>query len=266
MKIGIHGINGKMGLALAKEALQTPDIQLSAASVRVGHAWAEQRLDQLGIADAPVRVTTNLEQLVAAADVILDFTRPDASQTVLTVCRKLKKPMLIGTTGFSQEALHWIERAAQEIPLILAPNTSIGINILMEVSKRVAKILPYQQWDIDIFEAHHRHKIDAPSGTALRLGEAIAQAQHTDFESRKRYPYQHKRKEGDIGLAVKRAGEIVGEHEVSFSHAAESLRFIHEAHDRSVFAQGALKAARWLHGREAGWYTMAQVLGFDEAP
>ena len=178
MKIGIHGINGKMGLAIAHEIMAHPDLELGAASVRNGHEWAGKRLCDVApdLPDCTVRITSNLDQFCAAVDVVVDFTRPDATLAILPVCQKLKKPLMIGTTGFNQDATAWIHRAAQHIPLVLAANTSLGVNILFEVSRRVAEVLDFQHWDVDILEAHHRNKVDAPSGTALRLGEMIAAA------------------------------------------------------------------------------------------
>lgn len=260
MKIGIHGINGKMGQAIAAEILNHPNFTLAAASVRNGHEWADKRIDEVCGLASNVRITTSLEQLCASVDVVIDFTRPDATQTILPICRKLKKPMMIGTTGFSQETLSWIEKAGHDIPIVLAANTSLGVNILIEVSRQVATHLG-QEWNIDIFEAHHKNKIDAPSGTALRIGQAIASAQNSDFESRKRYPYTNKRKDGDIGFSVVRAGNIVGDHSVFFTSDYEQLEFTHRAQDRRIFAQGALVAAHWVVDKEAGIYTMANVLG-----
>ena len=264
MKIGIHGINGKMGLAIAAEIQRQQQDQLVSASVRNGHGWADKTLAQVSdLKLLPVRLTSNLQQLCAPADVIIDFTRPDATHLLLPVCRHLKKPMMIGTTGFTGPAREWIEQAATEIPIVLASNTSVGVTILQEVSRRVAALLGPEQWDVEIFEAHHRNKVDAPSGTALRLGETIAQAQNSNFEERKRYGYQGKRRPGDIGFAVQRAGEIIGDHEVSFINDLEILKFSHYARSRRILAQGALTAARWLQGRPAGLYTMGQVLGFE---
>lgn len=264
MKIGIHGINGKMGQAIAHEIISHPDLELAAASVRNGHEWAGKRL--CDVTDLPhdctVRVTSNLEQFCAAVDVVVDFTRPDATLAILPVCQKLKKPLMIGTTGFNNDTTAWIHRAAQEIPVVLAANTSLGVNILFEVSRRVAEVLDYQHWDVDIAEAHHRNKVDAPSGTALRIGEMIAQAQNSDFEARKRYPYINRRKIGDIGFSVLRAGDIIGEHTVYFTTEDERLEFTHRANNRRIFARGALTAAIWLDKRPAGLYCMADVLGF----
>lgn len=261
MKIAIHGINGKMGLAIAEALAGHPDLALCGASVRSGHAWAGKKLSEVSHLPLGVRITSNLDQLCASADVVVDFTRPDATLSLLQVCERANKPLLIGTTGFNRETAAWIERAAKKIPVLLAANTSIGVNILTAVCRQVAKALAPEQWDVDIAEAHHRQKVDAPSGTALKLGRAIAEAQGGDFDARMRYPYQDKRKSGDIGFAVIRSGDIVGEHTVYFNSAHEQLAFSHRAHDRRIFADGALTAARWLHGRPAGFYGMEDVLG-----
>lgn len=261
MKIAIHGINGKMGLAIAKALEGQPDLQLSGASVRSGHAWAGKKLSEVSDTTHAVRITANLDQLCAAADVVVDFTRPDATLSLLQVCERANKPLLVGTTGFNRETAAWLERAATKIPLLLAANTSIGVNVLAAVCRQVALALAPEQWDVDILEAHHRQKVDAPSGTALKLGKTIASAQNSDFDARMRYPYQDRRKPGDIGFAVIRSGDLVGEHTVFFNSAHEQLSFSHRAHDRRIFADGALTAARWLAGRPAGFYDMEDVLG-----
>lgn len=261
MKIAIHGINGKMGLAIAEALLAHEDLQLSGASVRSGHAWAGKKLAEVSTVQQAVRITSNLDQLCASADVVVDFTRPDATLSLLQVCERANKPLLIGTTGFNSETAAWIARAAHKIPLLLAANTSIGVNVLAAVCRHVAAALPQTKWDVDIAESHHRQKIDAPSGTALKLGRIIAEAQESSFEARMRYPYQDRRKEGDIGFAVMRSGEIVGEHTVYFTCGGEQLAFSHRAFDRGIFAQGALVAARWLADKPAGFYSMEDVLG-----
>lgn len=261
MKIAIHGINGKMGIAIAEALAGHPDLVLSGASVRSGHAWAGKKLCDVSPAPQTVRITSNLDQLCAAADVIVDFTRPDATLTLLRVCERANKPLLVGTTGFNGETSAWIERAAAKIPLLMAANTSIGVNVLTAVCRHVAAALPMHKWDVDIVETHHAQKVDAPSGTALKLGRVIAQAQDSDFAERMRYPYQNRRREGEIGFASIRAGNIVGEHTVYFNAGGEQLAFSHRAHDRSIFAEGAITAARWLIGKPAGFYGMEDVLG-----
>lgn len=261
MKIGIHGINGKMGIAIAQALAAHPDLLLSGASVRSGHAWSGKKLCEVSSAPQSVRITGNLDQLCASADVVLDFTRPDATLTLLPVCQRANKPLLVGTTGFNGEAMAWLGKAAVNIPLLLAANTSIGVNVLAAVCKHVAAALPMHKWDVDIVDVHHAQKVDAPSGTALKLGRAIAQAQESDFEARMRYPYQNRRKEGEIGFASVRAGQVIGEHTVYFNAGGEQLAFSHRAHDRRIFAEGAITAARWLLDKPAGFYDMEDVLG-----
>lgn len=264
LKCGIHNINGKMGLAIAQLAIEHPTLTLAAGFVRRNHEWSGQKISEVCHIDAgSVRATSNLESFCAASDVVIDFTRPEATLELLPVCRKQRKPLVIGTTGFSDKAKQWIEDAAKDIPIILAANTSVGVNVLIEVSRQVAKALEKSQWHADILELHHQHKVDAPSGTALRLGEAIAQARGDDLSERKVYPYHNRRGEEDIGFAVVRAGEIIGEHTVYFTSADERIELTHRANDRRIFARGALQAAMWLSDKPAGLYSMADVLGFN---
>lgn len=266
MKCGIHSINGKMGQAIMHLVGEYPSLTLAAGFVRRGHEWSGEKISDVCAIDAGnVRATSNLESFCNASDVVIDFTRPEAALELLPICRKLRKPLVIGTTGFNEKAKKWISEASNDIPIILAANTSIGVNILIEVSRQVARALDKKDWHADILELHHQHKVDAPSGTALRLGEAIAEAQGDAFSDRSVYPYQGRRKEDDIGFAVIRAGEIIGEHSVYFTSGDERIELTHRAHDRRIFARGALEAAIWLEGKAPGLYSMADVLGFNES-
>lgn len=264
MKIAIHGVNGKMGQEIALATLADKDCELSAASVRDSHSWANQPLDKVSSIPSSLKTTSNLEILCQKSDVIIDFTRPDATLALLPLCQRYDRPMMIGTTGLHAEAEQWILRAAEHIPIVLAANTSLGVNVLMEVVRRVSAILPASDWDAEIFESHHRRKVDAPSGTALKLGEQIALGRNTSLNEAMRYPYENARKTGDIGFSVLRGGEISGEHTVYFINDHERLEFTHRAQNRSIFARGALVAAKWLQGKPAGLYSMADVLGFRE--
>lgn len=263
IKIAIHGVNGQMGQAIAKMVVQDKDCELVAVSVRSGHDWYNRPLCEVLDIASNLRVRSNIEVLCQQSDVIIDFTRPDATLSLLPVCERYERAIVIGTTGFHNEALSWIEQAAHNIPLVFAPNTSLGVNILAEVSRQVAKVLGH--WDVEIFEAHHKRKIDAPSGTALMLGDVIAKAQASSLADRMIYPHQQRRKEGAIGFASMRAGENCGEHTVYFVGENERLEFTHRAYNRELFAQGALVAAKWLVGKKAGLYRMSDVLGFDKA-
>ncbi|UJF25008.1 4-hydroxy-tetrahydrodipicolinate reductase [Suttonella sp. R2A3] len=264
MKVAVHAVDGKMGQAILRLISEQDALTLGSGFVRNGHAWAGESIAKhTGIDVGTVRATSNHDQFCAAGDVVVDFTRPEATLALLSVCRKQRKPLMIGTTGFNHEAKKWIEDAARDIPIILAANTSVGVNVLIEVSRQVAKALPFKNWNVDILDIHHKHKDDAPSGTALRLGEAVAEAQESDFDARMVYPYQQRRGADDIGFAVMRSGEVVGEHTVYFTSDKERIELSHRASDRVIFAQGALQAAAWLVDQPPGLYTMADVLGFN---
>lgn len=263
MKIAIHGVNGKMGQAIALAALEDKEISLTAASVRDNHSWYNRSLRETAGLPTDLKTTANLEWLCQKSDVIIDFTRPDATLAMLPLCQRYDRPLMIGTTGFNAETKSWIEKAAKHIPIVLAANTSLGVNVLMEVSRRVAEVLPASAWDVEIFESHHRRKVDAPSGTALKLGEVVAAGRNVEFEQVMRYPHDTARKIGDIGFSVVRGGDICGEHTVYFINDHERLELTHRAQDRTIFARGAIVAAKWLKGKPAGLYSMSDVLGFD---
>lgn len=260
IKIGIHGINGKIGMALAELLIAHKDCELVSASVRTAHAWADKRLDEVSDIKLPLRITSSLVNLCRPADVVIDFTRPEATLQLLPVCEKLSKPLLVGTTGFNHEAQRWLKQSADNIALLLAANTSIGINVLSAACRLVASSLPANQWDTEIFELHHRRKVDAPSGTALKLGQIVAEAQAERGEGQSTYPHTQARRQGDVGYSVARGGEVAGEHTVFFINDYERLELTHRVSDRRIFADGALKAAVWLAGREKGFYSMEDVL------
>lgn len=262
MDIGIHGINGKMGRVLADTVFAAPSCRLSAASVREGHDWAGRRLCDIGTIDSPLKATSNLELLCQEAEVVIDFTHPDATLVLLPICQRRNRPMLIGTTGFNEEARRWIARAAADIPIVLAANTSLGVNVLMAASRLAARALASVDWDVEIFEMHHRRKVDAPSGTALRLGEEVAKVQQSNLKDRLRYPHERQRRSDEIGFSVARAGDVIGDHTVFFVNDHERIELTHRAQDRSIFARGALVAAQWLVEHPPGLYDMSDVLGF----
>ena len=263
MKIGIHGINGRMGQAIAAAVLNDPDCSLSSASVRASHNWYNQPLKTVSTLNSELKPTANLEVLCQKSEVIMDFTRPDALIALLPILQRYDRPAVIGTTGLNKNVIDLVKKASKNIPIVLAPNTSLGVAVLMESVKRAAKALKAQDWDCEIFEAHHKRKADAPSGTAIKLGEVVAEAREQNFEEVKKYPHESTRKIGDIGFSSVRGGDIVGEHIVYFINEFERLEFSHKAQDRSIFAFGALTAAKWLKNQEAGLYGMADVLGFN---
>jgi 4-hydroxy-tetrahydrodipicolinate reductase len=228
-----------------------------------------------GLAPLDVRVTDDLAAALEGADVVIDFSQPHATRSNLTVCRAAHKPLLIGTTGYPADLGALFDEAAREIPLLVAPNTSIGVTLLQELTRIAAKALP-PNFDIEIIEAHHRMKKDAPSGTALALGKAAAQGrglpashpQDADRAASEEIPNGGSsrigaRPEGDIGYAVIRGGDIVGEHTVLFAGTGEQVTLGHRATDRAIFARGAVQAASWLASRAPGRYFMSDFLGLN---
>lgn len=208
-------------------------------------------------------MTADLSAALSAADVAVDFSSPQVTGRNLDTCRLAGKPLLIGTTGFPPEVDRQVEEAARAIPVLVAPNTSLGVTLLIELVRQAARALP-ESFDIEIVEAHHRMKRDAPSGTALALGRAAAEGRNQPFGRSRAVARRdgEPRKDGEIGFAVIRAGDIVGEHTVLFAGAGESLTLAHRATDRGIFARGALEAAAWLAARPAGRYFMRDLVAY----
>jgi 4-hydroxy-tetrahydrodipicolinate reductase len=209
-----------------------------------------------------VRVVGDLPPDLGRAQVAIDFSRPDLSLRALNVCRAARVPIVIGTTGHGAEFDARVAAAARDIGVLVAPNTSIGVAVMRELVRIAAQALP-ADFDIEIIEAHHKHKVDAPSGTALALADSAAKARGLDphADTLPGRAGQAARRPGEIGIASVRAGDIVGSHTVLFAGAGERLTVGHEATDRSVFAEGAVKAAGWLAAQKPGHYSMASVLG-----
>ena len=261
----IIGAGGRMGLALVRAAAEIPGrLRISGAVASNTSASLGKDLGELaGLGSLDVRVTDDLAAALEGADVVIDFSQPHATRSNLTVCRAARKPLLIGTTGFPAELNALFDEAAREIPLLVAPNTSIGVTLLQALTRIAAKALP-ADFDIEIIEAHHRMKKDAPSGTALALGKAAAlgrglpETHPTDATPRK-----GERPKGEVGYAVIRGGDIVGEHTVLFAGTGEQVTLGHRATDRAIFARGAVQAASWLAGRAPGRYFMSDFLGLN---
>ncbi len=220
-----------------------------------------------GLGPLDVRVTDDLAAALARADVVVDFSQPHATHSNVTVCRAARKPLLIGTTGFTSDLTAVLDAAAAEIPLLVAPNTSIGVTLLTELTRIAAQSLP-ADFDIEIVEAHHRMKKDAPSGTALALGKAAARGRGMpesvvmQAAGRDQLPNRGgERRQGELGFAVIRGGDIVGDHTVLFAGTGEQVTLGHRATDRAVFARGALRAALWLASQSPGRYFMRDFIG-----
>lgn len=266
IRVGINGAAGRMGQSLIKSCLNTPGLILTAALERHGSMDIGRDAGELtGGSVLGIPLTDDLYKTIADIDVLIDFTRPEPSLAALEICRRNGRKMVIGTTGFDSGQRKIIARAALEIPIMLAPNMSIGVNLSLKLLEISARVLG-QTSDIEIIEAHHRHKVDAPSGTALRMGEVIAGAMGHELHEVAVYERQGhtgERVPGTIGFSVIRAGDIVGEHTVMFAEDGERIEISHKATSRMTFANGAMRAAEWLMKQPPGLYDMQDVLGLS---
>ena len=263
VRVSIIGVTGRMGCALVRVAEELPNVRVTSGVASATSAYLGRDVGELaGCRVLGIPVTSDLSAALAQCDVAIDFSRSDATAANLAACVSARKPLLIGTTGFPPTLEPEFGRAANEIPLLVAPNTSLGITVLLELVRACAAALP-REFDIEIVEAHHKMKRDAPSGTALALGRAAAEARGTQLEqvaAGNRIGVEGTRREGDIGFAVVRGGDLVGEHTVLFAGTGEQVILGHRATDRAIFARGALRAALWLAGQPAGRYSMRNLL------
>jgi 4-hydroxy-tetrahydrodipicolinate reductase len=255
-----------MGRAVLSCVLESEDLKLTGAITEPGdRLLGRDAAELLGAEPFGVPLTDDRTQGLHAAQVAIDFTLPAATEANLRACVDSGTALVIGTTGLEERQLRAIEKAGHEIPIVYARNMSVGVNVFTEFVARAAKALG-DTYDVEILEAHHRQKVDAPSGTALALGEGIAAARGRKLNDLAVYARQGRtgpRVPGTIGFSVVRGGNIVGEHTVRFIGAEEEVSFVHVAQDRKTFARGALRAARWAAGQAPGLYTMADVLGLS---
>jgi 4-hydroxy-tetrahydrodipicolinate reductase len=266
-RVVIIGVSGRMGQALVRAAGELPALRITAAVASASSSSLGRDAGLLaGMQPLGVEVTSDLATALGAADVAVDFSQPHATRANIAACRAARKPLLIGTTGIATEVTEpELEAAASEIPLLIAPNTCLGVALLTELVRRAARALP-AEFDIEIIEAHHRMKRDAPSGTALALARAAGEGRGVKAgEALPGSPASRlgPRRQGEIGLAVVRGGDIIGEHTVLFAGPGEELRLSHRAGDRAIFARGALRAALWLPGRPPGRYGMNDIIYSD---
>lgn len=261
IRIAVTGAAGRMGRAVIEACTRAEDTRLVAAVERLGETAIGTDAGELaGVGKLDVALRTSLKGL--DFDVLVDFTNPEATLANLEICRKGGRKMVIGTTGLDEAGKQAIGRAASDISVVLAPNMSPGVNLCLRLADLAARVLGHD-FDVEIFEAHHRHKVDAPSGTALRMGEVIAQALGYDFKKvalSARHGITGERPREAIGFASLRAGDIVGDHTILFAGAGERVEITHRAESRMTFAHGALRAARWLMQRNRGLYDMQDVL------
>jgi len=239
-KIAITGSNGRMGQALIEAVKLNPNVSQGSILNR----------------------GDNIERVLKDFDVLIDFTRPEATLDALSVCQSAGKAMVIGTTGFSDDALKVIDQASSDIPIVFAPNMSVGVNLTLKLLETTAKVIGTDS-NIEIVEAHHRHKVDAPSGTALKMGEVIANALGRDLSECAVYGREGTEEPRDrqtIGFSSIRGGDVVGEHSVTFFMEGERVEITHKASSRMTYANGAVKACQWLTNQENGLYSMQDVL------
>ncbi len=264
IRVAVVGASGRMGLCLIKASVLAEKTALSVAVSRTGSSSIGKDAGELaGVGFLAVSVLDDLAVALDQFDVLIDFTRPAPSMHYIELCRQAGKKIVIGTTGYSDEQKTQIAEAAEDIAIVLAPNMSVGVNLSLKLLEMTAKVMG-DYTDIEVIEAHHRHKVDAPSGTALRMGEVVAAALGRDLKECAIYG-----REGDtgardrktIGFSTIRAGDIVGEHTVMFADEGERLEITHKATSRMTFAKGAIRAAVWLETQHNGLYDMQDVLG-----
>ena len=263
LNIGIVGAGGRMGRMLIEATLRDGEASLSGAFDRQGSAAVGKTAGELVGLPCELRITDDISAGIAACDCLIDFTRPEGTLENLALCRKNGVAMVIGTTGFDAPGKFAISEAARDIPVVFAPNMSVGVNLVFKLLDTAARILN-QGYDIEIVEAHHRMKIDAPSGTALRMGEVVAGALGRDLKECAVYGREGVTGERDpstIGFATVRGGDVVGDHTVMFCGIGERVEISHKAGSRMPYALGSMRAARFLAGRKNGLFDMQDVLG-----
>lgn len=263
VKIVIAGCSGRMGHALLEGVFADVELMLHGALDRANNPQLGRDAGELLGKSSGIKITDNLEEALNGADALIDFTRPEASMQYIEACRKAKVSMVIGTTGFSSEQKQIIQDAAKDIAIVFAPNMSVGVTLLINLVEQAAKVLN-DGYDIEVVEMHHRYKVDAPSGTALRLGEAAAKGLGQSLDDCAIYAREGvtgEREAGKIGFATMRGGDVVGDHTVVLAGIGERVELTHKASSRATFALGALRAAKFLRGKQHGLYDMQDVLG-----
>ncbi len=265
LKVVIAGSTGRMGRALLEAVFQSPDLRLHAALERPDSPLLGKDAGELLGSPCGIAVGSDVAAALVGADVLIDFTRPEGTLHHLALCEGQGVRMVIGTTGFSAEQKARIATAAQRLGIVMAPNFSVGVTLLLRLLQTAATVLR-DGYDIEIIEAHHRHKVDAPSGTALRMGEVIAKAVGRSLDEVAVYGREGvtgERSPSTIGFATVRGGDIVGDHTALFAGVGERVEISHKASSRATFALGALRAARFVAQRPHGLFDMQDVLGLS---
>jgi 4-hydroxy-tetrahydrodipicolinate reductase len=262
LRIAVAGASGRMGQMLVEAVLRADDMALAGAlDVATSPALGRDAGALLGQPQG-LAITADMDQALANADVLIDFTRPEGTLAHLAACRRHGVKLVIGTTGFSPAQKAEIAAHAEHLAIVMAPNMSVGVNVVLKLLDMAARAMN-QGYDIEVIEAHHRHKVDAPSGTALQMGEVLARALGRDLAECAVYAREGVTGERDpssIGFATIRGGDIVGDHTVLFAGTGERIEITHKSSSRATYAQGSLRAARFLAGRERGLFDMNDVL------
>jgi len=266
IKVAVTGAAGRMGKTIIEALQQAEGVSLSAAIVEPGSSLVGADAGELaGVGKLGVSLAGSLTDVLSDFDLLIDFTAPEVTMQNLEICRANGKKMVIGTTGLSDGQKEKLQQAAEETALVFAPNMSVGVNLCFKLLEIAARALGDDSgYDIEVIEAHHRHKVDAPSGTALRMGEVVADALGRDLKECAVYGREGitgARPAKQIGFETIRAGDVVGDHTVLFATEGERIEITHKASSRMTFAKGAVRAAAWLGGRETGLYDMQDVLG-----
>ena len=268
MRIAVTGAAGRMGKTLIQAVHAADDLTLGAALEVEGLNLLGVDAGELaGVGRLDVALTSDLGGVIQEFDALIDFSIPEATLGVLETCRGAGKPMVVGTTGFDSQGLARIQVAAQDVPILMAPNMSVGVNLCFKLIEIAATVLG-EEVDVEVIEAHHRDKVDAPSGTAVRMGEILATALSRDLDEVAVYGREGvsgPREPKTIGFATIRAGDIVGEHTVMYAGNGERIEITHRAQSRMNFAQGALRAVRFIGDRHNGLFDMQDVLGFNRS-
>lgn len=265
--IAVNGANGRMGRALVQACAENPNAKLAAAIVRAGSEVVGSDAGTIaGIAPLNVTLLSDKTLLPNGVQVWIDFTLPEGLMESIDYCVNQHIPMVIGTTGLSEQQIQTIHTAGKSIPIVFAPNMSVGVNLCLSILRTAAQTLG-EDYDVEIVEAHHKNKVDAPSGTALRMGEVVADALGVNLADKAEYTRHGNigaREPGTIGFQTIRAGDIVGEHTVTFAGIGERVEIAHKATSRLTFARGAIRAALWLVGKNSAVYNMQDVLGLSQ--
>ena len=263
VRVAIAGAGGRMGRALLEAATATQGVTLAAALDVTASMLVGRDAGDIAAAARGIRIGSDVRAALASADVLIDFTRPAGTLEHLQACREAKRALVIGTTGFDGPQLAAIREAASAIPIMMSPNMSMGVNVMFKLVEMAARALG-PEYDVEVFEVHHKLKVDAPSGTALKLGEVAAAARGSTLERDgvyDRHGHTGERKPGAIGFSAARGGDVVGDHTVFFAGPGERVEITHRAASRATYAQGAMRAALFLARKSAGLYDMQDVLG-----